>query len=280
MPQNGWPLALHTWSIDTAPLAEALAGAREGGFDCLELRRLDFTRCYEAGLSNDDVLGIVRDSGLPVAVLGVEYGFLFAQGEESARLFRVFRESCENAVALGCDMLMSAPGQNTGMLDDAVAHLRIAADIAAEHGLKLAIEFNSQHPVINHVTVLRELLSRAGKSNAGMLLDAYHLHRSGSPGRGFEEIDGAEIFCFQYSDVPDVPVGDGVRRPTDRLLPGDGVVRWAELLGLLAEKGFAGPLSYEAPNPALWALPPTELARRAVQATARLLESVPRRVPA
>ncbi len=276
MPRHGWPLALHTWSLDTTPLAEALAAARDAGFDSLELRRIDFTRCHEKGMSNAEVIGLVRGCGLPVDVLGVEYGWLFADGEESRRLFAVFAETCGIARELGCGMLMSAPGQLTGTLDSAVPRLREAADIAAGHGLKLAIEFNSQHPVINHIEVLRELLARAGRANAGLLLDAYHLHRSGRPGRGFEEIAGSELFCFQYSDVPDAPVGAGTRRPTDRLLPGDGVVPWRDVLGLLREKGFGGPLSFEAPNPELWARPALDLARAAVAATARILAEVPR----
>ena len=32
-------LALHTWSIDTTPLAEALKAARDGGWNAVELRR-------------------------------------------------------------------------------------------------------------------------------------------------------------------------------------------------------------------------------------------------
>ncbi|WP_270934537.1 sugar phosphate isomerase/epimerase family protein [Falsiroseomonas oryzae] len=280
MPQHGWPLALHTWSLDTTPLAEAIAAARAAGFDSLELRRLDFTRCHEKGMTDADVVALVRAGRLPVAVLGVEYGWIFARGEESARLFRVFEASCANARALGCAMLMSAPGPYEGTLDEAVPNLRAAADIAAGHGLRLAFEFNSQHPVINRLEVLREMIARAGKANVGMLLDAYHLHRSGRPGRGFDEIDGSELFAFQYSDVPPVPVGAGIRRPTDRLLPGAGVVRWSEVFSLLAEKGFAGPLSYEAPNPVLWARDPEEHARAAVAATRDLLLAAPRRVAA
>src|SRR5262249_18711709 len=102
-------LALHMWTIDTTPLATALDAARAAGYAAVELRRIDFKRCFEAGMSNAQVLDLVRKSGIPVGVLGVEYGWLFATGEESKRIFGVFRESCANAVALGCSMLMSAP---------------------------------------------------------------------------------------------------------------------------------------------------------------------------
>jgi 2-keto-myo-inositol isomerase len=263
--------ALHTWTLDTTPLAAAIAAARTAGYDAMELRWTDFKRCNERGMSNEDVLALVRAGGLPVGVLGVEYGWLFAHGEECRRLFDVFRLSCRNAVALGCTMLMSAPGPYSGPLAAAVANLRTGADIAAEHGLRLAIEFNSQHDVINSLAVQRELVTAAGRPNCGLLLDAYHLARSGAGGRGFADVPGEEIFVFQYSDVPADPV-TGVKRPTDRLPPGMGTIAWQDVFGLLAEKGYAGYLSYEAPNPALWARPPAEVAREGLEATRRLLQ--------
>jgi sugar phosphate isomerase/epimerase len=268
-------LALHMWTIDTTPLAIALDAARAAGYDAVELRRIDFKRCFEAGMSNPQVLDLVRNGGIPVGVLGVEYGWLFAKGEDSKRIFGVFRESCENAVALGCGMLMSAPGPFVGTVAEAIANLKTAGDIAAEFGLRLAIEFNSQHPVLNNLAVQREIVGGAGKQNVGLLLDAYHLARSGAPGGSFADVPPEDIFCFQYSDLSPNPV-TGVARPTDRLAPGKGTVRWREVLGLLAEKGYTGYLSYEAPNPELWARSPHEVAREGVELTRALLrDAVP-----
>src|SRR5581483_6721418 len=126
-------LALHMWTLDTTPLAEGLAAAKQGGFDAVELRRTDFKRCFDAGMSNSQVLDLIRQSGIPVGVLGVEYGWLFATGEESERLFKVFRESCQNAVALGCKMLMSAPGPVEGPISESIKLLKRAGAIAAEY---------------------------------------------------------------------------------------------------------------------------------------------------
>ena len=268
-------LALHMWTIDTTPLATALDAAKQGGFDAVELRRTDFKRCYEAGMSNAQVLDLVKKSGIPVGVLGVEYGWLFATGAESDRLFKDFRESCENAVAMYCDTLMSAPGQVQGPISDAIKYLKRAGDIAAEYGLKLGIEFNSQHDVLNSLAVLTELIEGADKPNCGYLIDAYHFTRSGAGGRGFENVPAEKIFCFQYSDLSASPV-TGVRRPTDRLPPGKGVVKWKEMLGLLYEKGYTGYLSYEAPNPEQWERSPYDVAREGVELTRKLLrDAVP-----
>ena len=268
-------LALHMWTVDTTPLATALDAAKQGGFDAVELRRTDFKRCFDAGMSNGQVLDLIRKSGIPVGVLGVEYGWLFATGEESDRLFKVFRESCENAVALKCDTLMSAPGQVNGPVPQAIEYLKRAGDIAGEYGLKLAIEFNSQHDVLNSLAVLTTPIEGANKPNCGYLIDAYHFTRSGAGGRGFAQVPADKIYCFQYSDVSPNPV-TGVRRPTDRLAPGKGIVKWRDMLGLLFEKGYTGYLSYEAPNPELWARSPYDVAREGVELTRKLLrDAVP-----
>ena len=44
MPPTQNKLALHTWTLDTTPLAELLDIARSTGWDGVELRRLDFER--------------------------------------------------------------------------------------------------------------------------------------------------------------------------------------------------------------------------------------------
>lgn len=265
-------LALHTWTVDTTDLPTALEAAKQAGYAAMELRWTDFKRCFDKGLTNEQVLDIIRASGMPVGVLGVEYGWIFATGSESDRLWSVFRQSCKNAVALGCDMIMSAPGPLTGTVPQAIGNLKIAGDVAAEFGLRLALEFNSQHDVINCLAVQQEIVSGAGKPNCGLLLDAYHLARSGAPGRSFEAVDGRDIFVFQYSDLSPNPV-TGVKRPTDRLVPGQGTIKWTEVFGLLAEKKYTGYLSYEAPNPVLWERSPFDVAAEGVRETRKLLEA-------
>jgi 2-keto-myo-inositol isomerase len=263
-------LALHTWTVDTTPLDGALAAAKAGGFDAVELRRVDFTRCREKGLDDRAVHDLVRRSGLQVSAVGVEYGWIFSsKGDEQERLFASFREACDNAVALGCPLLMSAIGPGNAGLDEAVANIRRAGALAAGAGLRLALEYQFQHPVVKSLDILRDLIARAGEESVGLLLDAYHLQRGGRPGAGFADVPGAEIFYVQYSDVPDAPP-DGPP-PVDRLPPGKGVVQWTDLFRLLAAKNYEGYISYEAPNPAHWARSAADVAGEGVQATRREL---------
>lgn len=268
----GGRLALHSWTLDTTPLPEMLRAAREADYAGVELRYVDFKRAIERGMTRESAIETVRASGIPVVVLGVENGLIFARGEEHARLLASLEQSCRNALALGCPMLMMSPGQNApGTLKEGAVNFKLAAELVASHGIKVALEFNSHHPILNCIDAARELIAHAAlPATAGILLDTYHMHFSGAPGRGFDKVPAEEIFAFQFSDAPP---GDklGVRSPTNRLPPGRGVVKWSEVLQLLAEKGYRGYLDYEAPNPAQWSRPPDEVAREGIAAARKLL---------
>jgi 2-keto-myo-inositol isomerase len=259
-------LALHTWSLDTTPLPQALRAIKAAGWSAVELRWIDFVRCREQGMSNAQVLDLVRASGLTAGVLGTEYGLIFSTGADRDRLLESLELTCANAVALGCEMVMIAPGQNDGTLQLAAANFRAGGEVAKRHGVRLALEFNFAHTTLNRLNVAREVIAAANHPNCGLLLDAYHLERSGDGGRGFADVPAEQIFTFQFSDVP-AGAQSSERRPTDRLAPGRGIVRWREVFALLAEKGYSGYLNYEAPNPAQWARPPQEVAREALEAT-------------
>ena len=265
-------LALHTWTVDTTPLPQALAAARSGGFDAVELRRVDFIR-------HPDALGLVKKSGMPVSCVGVEPGWIFSsKGDEQERLFSVFRETCQNAVVLGCPTLMSAIGPGEAGLDQAVANIARAGKIAAEFKLRLAVEYQFQHPVMKSLAIVRDAVRRASQPSVGVLLDAYHLQRGGLPGAGFREMPDSEIFYVQFSDVPDAPPNGPP--PVDRLPAGKGLVDWSGLFRLLTEKNYHGFLSYEAPNPMHWDQPAHDTARQGAEAVKRELAKAFGRSPA
>src|SRR5215467_825572 len=243
------PLALHTWTLDTTPLPRVLEIVRDAGWAAVELRRLDFTRSAERGQAAPAVLDLVRRSGLATACVGVELGWMFAAGEERARLLRAFDESCGWAAALGCRTVMSPVDRGRGDLAQAVASVTEVADIAGRHGVRLALEFNS-------LARLREVLARARHPHVGLLVDAYHMERSGGQPSDLDDVPAADIAYVQFSDVP-----------RSGLAPGQGSVPFPAFFSAIGRKGYTGYCSYEAPNPAAWARDPAEVAREALEAT-------------
>jgi sugar phosphate isomerase/epimerase len=262
-------LSLHTWTLDTTPLADVLRVAAETGWPAVELRRVDFVRAYEAGRAFADVIGLVRRSGLAVSAVGVEAGWMFADGAERRRLLEVFAESCLAASSLACGVVMSPVDRGPGPVDRAAESVCEVADIAARHGARLALEFNSQAEQINTLGRVREIVARADHPGCGLLVDSYHLHRSGAGPEALEPLAADEIAYVQFSDVPASGLQPGMA--TDRLPPGKGVVPFREFFRAVAARGYRGYASYEAPNPAAWARPPDDVAREALQAARAVL---------
>jgi len=132
-----FPLALHTWTLDSTPLADVLRIITRVGWDAVELRRIDFKRAIEAGGRAEDVLALVRESGVRVACVGVELGWMFAEGDEHRRLRDVFAESCRWAQALDCRTVMSPVDRGRGDLGRAVDRVHEMSDVAGKHGVRL-----------------------------------------------------------------------------------------------------------------------------------------------
>jgi sugar phosphate isomerase/epimerase len=211
------------------------------------------------------VLDLVRASGVPVACVGVELGWMTAEGAERRRLLGAFAESCRWAAALGCRTVMSPVDRGRGDDRRAAASVREVGDLAAAAGVTLALEFNSQCEQWNRLEGARELLATAGHPACRLLVDSYHLHRSGGGPADLAALGADEIAYVQFSDVP--REGSVPGQFTDRLPPGQGAVPFREFFAAVAATGYAGDLSYEAPNPAAWARDPEAVAREALAAT-------------
>ena len=105
-------IGLHTWTLATTPLADVLHISRKTGYNTVEPRHTNFMRRIESGMSNDEVLAMIRASGLAVSCMGLETGMLVAKGDEQRRLFDSMDVKRARAAALGCEVMMVAPGSN------------------------------------------------------------------------------------------------------------------------------------------------------------------------
>jgi sugar phosphate isomerase/epimerase len=250
-------------------LPDALLAAKAAGWPAVELRRIDLARAAEAGQPAEAVLELVRGSGLPVACVGGQLGWMFAKDPERARLLGAMAESCRWARALGAPVVMSPADMGEGNLAGAAAAVREIGDIGAAHGVRIALEAPSQAKQLNTLDRLRELIARAGHPSCGLLVDAYHLHRGGGGLRAVEDLVPGEIAYVQFSDVAASGLQPG--QTLDRLPPGRGIVPFRDFFRLIDESGYTGLCSYEAPNPAAWARDPGTVAREALAATRALL---------
>src|SRR5258708_28387554 len=106
----------------------------------------------------------------------------------------------------------------------------------------------------NALPRMREVMAKASHLRCGLLLDTYHLWRSGATIRDVEDVALEEIAYVQFSDVPRSGLEPG--KFTDRLPPGQGIVPFREFFALLEFKGYRGVPPPPGPHPPPPAPPP------------------------
>ncbi len=174
---------------------------------------------------------------------------------------------------IGADTLLAcgstAPGTEKD-LDNAAGDLRALADLAGPHGFRVAYEFLAWAAWIRDIKTAWEVVRRADRENAGLLLDTFHIFMAGSRLEDLECVPSDRIFLVHLADAPalNLPLTEISRH--HRLFPGEGVLPIPELLGRLHAKGYAGFYSLEVHNDEYWRRERGALAKAGMASLQRL----------
>ena len=150
-------------------------------------------------------------------------------------------------------------------------NLGAVADIAAECGVRIALEFIPVSTVPDLATA-QHIVEAAGRPNLGIAVDALHLARSGGTPRDLAEVPPDRLFLVQLCDGPaTAPQGEELYREmrAGRLLPGEGAF---DLRALLRAMPPAAEIEVEVPNGNFAHLSPVARASRARLGTMAFLE--------
>lgn len=145
-------------------------------------------------------------------------------------------------------------------------------ELAARHGLGANLEFMSWTDAKN-LTQAARIVAGAGQPNGGVLIDAFHLSRSGSRIQDIAAVSAHHLRYLQLCDVPAaVPPTEAqvlAEARAERMFPGDGGL---DLAGLLRAVPATLPISLEVPTATLaQTVPAVERARRAMAAAQRVV---------
>jgi sugar phosphate isomerase/epimerase len=192
-----------------------------------------------------------------------------------------FRKSARIARELGIDSCATwiMPSSDRAFLENFQFHaarLKTVANVLAEHGLRLGLEFVApwhlrrkfKHEFIFTPGLMLELADVAGP-NVGLLIDAFHCHTSGTPFEEIAKLPREKIVLGHFNDAPKLPlhqVEDG-----HRLLPGDGAIDLPAFFSALKQTGYDGPVSLEIFNAELRAMAPEQAAAKAGLAAKKVL---------
>ena len=261
----------HLTVLETTP-PELVSVAAAAGFRSIGIR---LTATPSVGIPPYDILSdgpLLRETLLRLADTGVsvlDTEFLRFEPEHPLGIPEGFLEVSARLGARNV-LVMSAEPEEARTIE----RFCDLCDRAAPYGLHVGLEFAIYTGVRTLAEAVR-VVTRSGRANASVLVDALHFSRSGGMPVHVAHVDASLFRYAQICDAsPDMPgPGDtpGLIREarTGRLLPGEGVLPLAELVAALPD---ALPLAVEAPCRATADLPALERATRAHQALSALLQ--------
>ncbi len=199
----------------------------------------------------------VMESGVFPITAGMDWSALARGVSASARIGARF---------LGCP----CDDPDTTRAAESLSRL---CEMAAPHGIVVLVEFSPRRACSNLIQA-NAIVTAARMVNAGILVDALHLSRSGGHPRDLAFVEARLLrlahLCDATAFTPDPATFDAMRAEANqaRLFPGEGQLWLEEFIAALPPQT---PLSIEAPSVKHAHLAPGERARRALESTRELL---------
>lgn len=202
---------------------------------------------YSTAWDTDSVLEVVLDSP-KVEFWSVHgpYGLHFdmSSPSESVRgnAVAAYCDAIELAARLGATTVVAHPGANEDYelsiaerLALSIEPFRRIADLAGEHGIRVAVEPLPKNEVGSRLEHVLEIIERVDKDNIGVNFDVNHMFPPEAIPNMITQA-GSRIMSVHVSDQ------DGIER---HWLPFEGTLDWEKILAALVDTGYTGPLIYE-----------------------------------
>ncbi len=274
--------ALHPGNIGIrAGMPECLQLAKDAGFEGMDLAINEANDLARAN-SVDYVKDLWSASGLKVGGWGLPVNWRDSEKEYDEDL-RKLPQLAKLAAELECFrsttwILPSGDMPFKENWDLHVKRLRPAAEILKEYGHRFGLEFvapatrrrDGEYLFLHTMDAVLGLAAAIGTDNVGLLFDVWHWYTSHAT---FDDVGKLDKDDVVYVHVNDAPAGIDIDDQQDlvRCLPGEtGVIPVAELLQILRDIGYDGPVVPEPLSEKVYAMEP----REAADATARSLDKV------
>ena len=261
---------LNTATIKGTPLDLQVELAREAGFRQIGLWLKDVESAMTQGKSLGEIKVQLDASGLRVA----EFCFLGGwQDADETRLKEVLNQThhiCEISRDLGCEIVVTVPALGPVGLRGASRRFRQVCQVAAEYGVRIALEFPGIASEVKNLRSARDLVSAAACPNGGLVIDTFHFFLGGSKVADFERMAPGEVFLVHVSDAMNLPL-EKLRIPHDnRTFPGDGIIDFAPVFEQLDRLRYDGAISLEIWNRELHQSNPAEVVKKGFESLRRI----------
>ncbi|MGW5860811.1 bifunctional sugar phosphate isomerase/epimerase/4-hydroxyphenylpyruvate dioxygenase family protein [Streptomyces sp. NPDC055239] len=232
----------------SGPLSEKLTAIATAGFDGVEIFENDL---LGGPLSPEEVRLRCADLGLGIDLYQPFRDFEAVPADILARNLRRAERKFAVMERLGADLLLVCSSVAPDAVDDdalAAEQLRLLADRAADHGIRIAYEALAWGRHVSTYDHAWRIVEQADHPALGTCLDSFHILSRDSDPKGIADIPGEKIFFLQLADAPLMAMDVLQWSRHYRCFPGQGGFDLAPLVAATVRAGYQGPLSLEVFN--------------------------------
>ncbi|MGY3319214.1 TIM barrel protein [Arthrobacter sp. TE12232] len=229
-------------------LREKMQACAVAGFDGIEIFEQDLVT---SSLSPEDVRKLAADLGLTLDLYqpfrdfdSVPEDLLAANLRRADAKFRLMSR-------LGMDTMLLCSNVGTATIDDdelRAAQLSRLADLAGEHGVKVAYEALAWGKYVSDYEHAHRLVDMVDHPHLGTCLDSFHILSRGWDTAPIEAFNPAKIFFVQVADAPKLTMDVLSWSRHYRVFPGEGQFDLPKFMGHVVRAGYTGPVSLEVFN--------------------------------
>jgi sugar phosphate isomerase/epimerase len=272
-------LVLCAGSVMGTPFLDRLGPARASGFTALSMQPHEHEQLLAAGVTDAELRARLADHGLAISEFDAVTTWF--DGHEPPAAWGPLADMLRgNTADVLCPIAESVGARSVTVVefygvevdvDTAAAGFAAVCDRAAEHGLLAHLEFLPWAGIPDLRTAW-QVVARAGRPNGGLLLDSWHLFRSGSTLDELGTIPGEKVLYVQIDDAPAAAEPDlSEETQHRRLLPGEGDFDLVGFVRTLDHIGCRAPIGVEVFSDELADRPLAEIIERCATSTQAVL---------
>jgi sugar phosphate isomerase/epimerase len=255
-------LAMHQNTSNGAGYRKSLEGWARAGIKDVEITNV----LLDEFLKTDSLAAakrVITDLGLNLVHAATGVTEIWEPNPNRPAALDNLKRRCEMYANMGLNRAYASTATNKKVTEDdykaGADNMHDAGEVAKQFNMSLRIEFLRTSTFISTLPTILKMTRAAAHPNIAPMLDCYHFWSGLNKFEDLDLIRPGEIGHVHFQDVPDMP-----RELLDlstRIIPGDGISPLTRILGKLAEKGYAGPLSVELFLPKFQQGDPYEVAR-------------------
>ncbi|SHJ47650.1 sugar phosphate isomerase/epimerase family protein [Pseudozobellia thermophila] len=226
----------------------------DAGFDGIELWMRDIKTYLDKGGNTFLLKRKLQDRGLVLEnIIGFSKWCSDDPTEREKALIQL-RDEMQITKGLGGTFL-AAPVQGIDKIDplrydDYAERYKAILELGDQTGVTPILELWGMG-ALNKVADCTHIAMATGHPKATVLLDFYHVYRGGNDWNTVDLINGAKLPVMHMNDYPATPSYEQLT-DADRVLPGEGICPFNELIPKLYKAGFRGGFSVELFNKGYW----------------------------